>query len=73
MANNDFMHRQTVDNLTDELRVLIFSVRDLEIHADQENLNGELVKAAFTEIYPPTSLFTSAIRTLPAIYSALRT
>ena len=30
------------------------------------------MKAAFAEMYPPSSLFAPAIRTLPVIYPALR-
>ena len=61
------MHRQPVDKLNDELRGLILSVRELEYRVAEENMNGEQVEAAFAEIYPPTSLFSSAILTLPAI------
>ena len=67
MANSEFIHRQSVDKLDEELRGLILSVRELESRVAGKNMNGEQVKAAFAEMYPPISVFSSAIQTLPAI------
>ena len=73
MANNEFMHRKSVEKLNYELRRLILSVRDLENCVAQESLDREQVKAAFAEIYHPTSFYSPSIQELPAINPASRT
>ena len=61
MANYELIDQQPVEKLNDELRRLILSIRDLETRVAQENLNREQVKAAFAEMYPPTSLFSPVL------------
>lgn len=67
-----FMHNQPIADLNDELRGLILSVRDLNQRIETESLTGVQTKALFAEMYPPASLFSPAIRTLPATYSKIR-
>ena len=67
MANSELIHRQPAEKLNGESRGLILFERELESWVAEEIVNGEQVKAAFAEMYPPTSLFSSALQMLAAI------
>ena len=66
------MHRQTIAELNDELRGLILFVRDQEIRAAEENLSGQQIKDTFSEMYPPATLFSQSVQSMPAIYPAIQ-
>ncbi len=69
---NPFMHSQPLSELNEELRGLICSVSDLECHTEKGNLSGEDVKAALREMFTDSMLFSRAVKTIPAIYPAIR-
>ena len=68
---NEFVHRQPINDLNDDLCGLILSVRELEYRIAEDNLNRNQVKEAFAELYPPAALFSTSIQALPAIYPAI--
>lgn len=68
-----FMHRQPIGQLSNEVRGLILSVRDLEDRISVETLSGEQVKEAFAEMYPPAKLFSLELQSFPGIYPNIRT
>lgn len=52
--------------------MILFLVWEIEDHVVVENLTGEHFKAAFAEIYPPPTLFSTKIHSFPVIYPAPR-
>ncbi len=63
------MSNISVVGLNEKLAGLILSVRDLSARIEASGMTGVQVKEAFAEMFPPSDLFSSEIRSMPAVYT----
>lgn len=68
----EFMARVKLDEVSNEIRGLIYSIRDLDSRISTSAMTGSQGKDALAELFPSASLFSENICTMPLIYANVR-